>query len=246
VHTRSFALFHSEHTFKYVNFSNPLLWLLSLLSILVSKPKLRYDRWSVGQSLLVSNHPSGSQDQISVTSGRCAFVDVWRGLWREDGSTVYNCCWSSPAQSFLGASNSVLVAVFYCRRFETPRTSRARSPYLYPPGKGWPGHTTRHWVLFSSPLTTRMAAAEVFGIGTRPHTDDSNPCIVTRIPVTTRVNLFICHNYNWLPRFPYFLNVRSVSATFILWSVNALPGNGSINTPRYAHAEISRMFIVRC
>jgi hypothetical protein len=25
---------------------------------------------------------------------------------------------------------------------------RARSPYLYPPGTGWPGYTPRHWVPF--------------------------------------------------------------------------------------------------
>jgi hypothetical protein len=27
-----------------------------------------------------------------------------RSLWREDGCAVYNCCWSSPAQSFLRLS----------------------------------------------------------------------------------------------------------------------------------------------
>jgi hypothetical protein len=28
-------------------------------------------------------------------------------------------------------------------------TWRARSPYLYPPGTGWPSYTQRHWVPFS-------------------------------------------------------------------------------------------------
>jgi hypothetical protein len=73
-------------------------------------------------------------------------------LWREDGSVVYNFCWSSPAQSFSGPS----------LRFGTPKTWRARSPYLYPPGTGRPGYTPRHWVPFSSPPTTRRAIAEVF------------------------------------------------------------------------------------
>jgi hypothetical protein len=27
---------------------------------------------------------------------------------------------------------------FYCPRFETPANLKARSPYLYPPGTGWP------------------------------------------------------------------------------------------------------------
>jgi hypothetical protein len=61
-------------------------------------------------------------------------------LWREDGSVVYSCCWSSPAQSFSGPSPAGLMTTFYCLRFETPPTWRARSPYLYPPGKGWPGN----------------------------------------------------------------------------------------------------------
>jgi hypothetical protein len=51
-------------------------------------------------------------------------------------STVYNCCWSSPARSFLGPSPAGLVTIFYCLRFESPPTWRARSPYLYPPETG--------------------------------------------------------------------------------------------------------------
>jgi hypothetical protein len=38
---------------------------------------------------------------------------VGRSLWRENGSAVYNCCWSSPAQSFLGPSPGGLVTIFY-------------------------------------------------------------------------------------------------------------------------------------
>jgi hypothetical protein len=40
-------------------------------------------------------------------------------LWREDGSVVYNCCWSSPAQSFSGPSSVGLATIFYSLRFET-------------------------------------------------------------------------------------------------------------------------------
>jgi hypothetical protein len=43
-----------------------------------------------------------------------------------------------------------------------PQTGGSRFPYLYPPGTGWPGYTPRHWVLFSSPPTTRRATVEVF------------------------------------------------------------------------------------
>jgi hypothetical protein len=71
-------------------------------------------------------------------------------LWRVNRSAVYNCCWCSPAQSFLGPSPAELV------------TWRATSTYLYPPGTGYPSYTPRHWVPFSSPPTTRRATVEVF------------------------------------------------------------------------------------
>jgi hypothetical protein len=59
-------------------------------------------------------------------------------LWRVNGSAIYNCCWPSPAQSFLGPSPAGLVIIFYCLRFETSPTWRARSPSWYPPRTGWP------------------------------------------------------------------------------------------------------------
>jgi hypothetical protein len=54
------------------------------------------------------------------------------------------------------------MATFNCLRFETSLTWRARSPYLFLPGTGWPDYTRRHWIPFSSPLTTRRATAVVF------------------------------------------------------------------------------------
>jgi hypothetical protein len=56
----------------------------------------------------------------------------------------------------------LLVLASAVLRFEIPPTWRARSPYLYPPGTGWPSYTPRHWVLFSSSPTTRRATVEVF------------------------------------------------------------------------------------
>jgi hypothetical protein len=41
-----------------------------------------------------------------------------------------------------------------CNLLLLPPTWRARSPYLYPPGTGWPRYTPGHWVPFPSPLTT--------------------------------------------------------------------------------------------
>jgi hypothetical protein len=43
-----------------------------------------------------------------------------------------------------------------------PPTWRARSPYLYPLGTGWPSYTPRHWVSLSSLPTTRRPMVEVF------------------------------------------------------------------------------------
>jgi hypothetical protein len=96
-------------------------------------------------------HPSGAQDQIFITLKQL----------QEDRSVFYICCWPSPAQSFWGPSSAVLITIFYCIRIQTFPTSRARSPYLYPPGTGWPSYTPRHWVPFASPPTTRRATVEL-------------------------------------------------------------------------------------
>jgi hypothetical protein len=79
---------------------------------------------------------SGAQDQIFITVRHLRVISVGRPLTWEDGSVVYNCCWSSPAQSFSGSSPLGLATIFYCLRFETPPTWRARLLYLYPPEQG--------------------------------------------------------------------------------------------------------------
>jgi hypothetical protein len=101
------------------------------------------------QSYVTTDGQSGSQAPIwglgpnFYLSDSCGFVDVGRPLWREDGSVVCNCCWASPAQSFSGPSPAGLMTIFYCLRFETPPTYRARSPrnrvaLLYPQALGSP------------------------------------------------------------------------------------------------------------
>jgi hypothetical protein len=162
-------------------------------------------------------HPSRVYDQIFITVRQLWFVDVGRSLVRENGSVVYICCWSSPAPTFLGPSPAGLVAIFYCLRFETPPTWRARSPYLYLPGTGWPSYTPRHWVPFSSPTTTRRATMEVFE------------------PASTRVELS-----NSSTIFSYILSVRTTHRKHVScvrlrvhWSVGSA-GSGADdieNTP---------------
>jgi hypothetical protein len=104
---------------------------------------------------LCVKHHLGLTTSFSLLSGTCGLVDVGRSLRRDSESAVYNCCWYSPAQSFLGWSPAGLVTIFYYLRFETPPTWRSRSPYFYPPKTGWPSYTPRHFVRFSSHSTTR-------------------------------------------------------------------------------------------
>jgi hypothetical protein len=119
-------------------------------------------RPTVSRPVLVSSTHLGPKTRFLLLSDSCGFVDVGRSLWQEDVSVVYNCCWSSPAQSFSGPSPAGLMTTFNCLRFEIPPTWRARSLYLNPPGTGWPSYTPRHWDPFSSPPTTRRATVEVF------------------------------------------------------------------------------------
>jgi hypothetical protein len=60
---------------------------------------------------------SGAQDHIFILSDNCGFIYIYMGRlhWREDGSVIYNCCWPSPAQSFLHPCSAGLMAIFYSR-----------------------------------------------------------------------------------------------------------------------------------
>jgi hypothetical protein len=104
----------------------------------LDKTKSRYDRRAVDQSVVMLTPHLGPKTRFLLPSDCCSFVYVGRSLWQEEGSVVYNCCWASPAQSFPDHSPAGPRTIFYCLRFETPPTWRARSPYLYPPEQGGP------------------------------------------------------------------------------------------------------------
>jgi hypothetical protein len=73
-----------------------------------------------------------------------------------------------------------------------PPTWRARFPYLYPPGAGWPYYTPRHWVPFSSLPTIRRAT------------------VVFDLASTRELSLPICLPYNLFARTESFSNIDSI------------------------------------
>jgi hypothetical protein len=128
----------------------------------LSMSKFCYDRRSVGQSVLVSSLPLGPKTRFLLPSDSWEFVNDAGPLWWEDGYVVYNCCWSSPAQSLPGPSPAEFMTIFYYLRFKIPLTWKSRSRYLYPSGRGWPSYAPSHCVPFSSPPLTRRATVESF------------------------------------------------------------------------------------
>jgi hypothetical protein len=105
--------------------------------------------------------PSAAQDQIFITVRQLrVFLYGAPSMARRRVSGLH---WlvASPVQSFLCPSPAVLITIFYCLRFETPPSWRARSPYLYRPGTGCPSYTRRHLVSFPSPSTTRRATVDI-------------------------------------------------------------------------------------
>jgi hypothetical protein len=73
----------------------------------------------VGRSVLELSTHLGLTTRFLLLSDSCVFLDLGRSLWRKDGSVTYeyNCCWSSPTQSFSGPSPVGLATILYCLRF---------------------------------------------------------------------------------------------------------------------------------
>jgi hypothetical protein len=85
---------------------------------------------------------TGAQDQ-TLTG-----LLMWGALSDERTGVIYNCCWSSPAQSFSGPSSGGLMTIFYCIRLQTPSQPGGPGTRIYipqeqgspvtPPGTGFP------------------------------------------------------------------------------------------------------------
>jgi hypothetical protein len=65
-------------------------------------------------------------------------------------------------------SESSRTHIYLCLslRCETPSTWRAKSPYLYHKGKGWPSYIPKHWVLFSSCVALTVAKLKDYNFAT--------------------------------------------------------------------------------
>jgi hypothetical protein len=140
-----------------------------------SKSELCYDRRSVGQSVLVLSTHLMLTTRFLLLSDSCGFVDVGCSHWQENGSAVYNCCWPSPAQSFLGPSPAGLVTIFYSLRFETPPTWRARSSYLYPPRTGWPSYIPCYIAFAPTAQGTSIPLLHVLSLTRKRHVQELLP-----------------------------------------------------------------------
>jgi hypothetical protein len=138
-HTLSFVQFN--YTWRTVPFKK-LFMMLNL------KSKLIYDRQSAGTHVGPTINFSFS---LKFSLDSYGFVILKRSFWREDGSVIHSCCWSSPAQS-RGTQNQ-----FCCPKSRNSPNlegqvpvfifSRNRVAQIYPRALG----------SLLSPLTTRRA-----------------------------------------------------------------------------------------
>jgi hypothetical protein len=122
--------------------------------------KLLYDWWSVSQSVCLGVESTlGLVTRYYFLSEGCylkfAVLFLWGAL--SDERTGLNFAVQS-----LDAPSHAEPLPYFAVSSETPPTLRARFPYLYPPGTGWPSYTPGLWVPFTSPLTTPRVTVEVF------------------------------------------------------------------------------------
>jgi hypothetical protein len=106
-------------------------------------------------------HPSGVLDQIFITvrhlGVRCGEPSLTRGrvcrlqLLLDLASAVI------LRSESLGTHDHILLS-----QIRDSLNLEGQVPVFMSPRNGWPNCTTRHWVPFSSPATTRRATMEVF------------------------------------------------------------------------------------
>jgi hypothetical protein len=111
------------------SFWNSEVGTLTMIRVIKSKSKFCYDLRSVSQSVSVSSPIWGPRPHFSYCQTVAGLL-IWGALSDERTGLSYNCCWSSPAQSFSGLSSAGLMTIFYCLRlwyelqFASPRHTR--------------------------------------------------------------------------------------------------------------------------
>jgi hypothetical protein len=70
--------------------------------IQIPESELLYDwRFTANQFVLATGPLRLTTSNFIFQLNTCGYCPYVTSSWREDGSVVYICCWSSPAQSFL-------------------------------------------------------------------------------------------------------------------------------------------------
>jgi hypothetical protein len=113
------------------------------------KRKLFYDRWLVGQSVLVSDHHLGPAINFSFQFhcnylDSCGFLIMWHPLWPKDMSVIYlsDCYWALPAQSLSGPNSTELVTLIYSIIWDS-QNLEGQVPVFMSTREGWPVYTIR-------------------------------------------------------------------------------------------------------
>jgi hypothetical protein len=196
-------------------------------------------RPTVSRPVCLGVRPSfGPKTRFLLPSDSCDFVDVGRPLWWENGYNVYNCCWSSPAQSFSGPNPAGLMTTFYSFRFEIPLTWKSRSSYLYPPGRGGPvippgTDFPFRLLLLLAELQWRYSNPPPRGL-----IDCSNcpPCII--LARITQKTPFLCFCFQLLPCKHACMRCRySVTTAVFLLISRSLSSNGCTCYNMYLHIQ---------
>jgi hypothetical protein len=115
--------------------------------------KLRYDRRSVGQSVLVSSPHLGPKKNCYYCQTFTGLL-MWGGLSDERTGLSFTVA-AGPRQS----SHSLVRVLSQTR---DSANLEGQTTVFVSPRTWWPGYTSRHWVPFSSPSTARRATVEVF------------------------------------------------------------------------------------
>jgi hypothetical protein len=140
-----------------------------------SESELLYHwRFTADQFVLATSPLRPTTGMFIFQLNTCGYSPYVTSFWREDGPVVCICCWSSPAQSFSDPRPRDSWPYFTASILSLPQPG-VPVPCICSPG--WPGYTSRHWVHFSSPPTTRRSTVELFDPASTRDDPRPSPCL---------------------------------------------------------------------